>query len=136
MSNRIFNVNGPLDREGKEFLAATLRLAFQQLGHPGVEGHRAVGYRVCPRDGFVLYGYKSSKCILFPCSLSADQVLPQILAWFESKPACTCQGWDANADHDGSNGPGWRVYCEDWGFIDHEHEAFIAVKPAFMWYGK
>lgn len=136
MDNRIFNVNGPMTADGKDLLAATLRLAFQQMGHPGREGNKAIGYRVCSRKGFILYRYPVSNCVLFPCSLSSDQVLPTILAWFDSKPDYTCEEWDEDHDHDGHNGPGWRVYCEDWGFVDDEYQAFLAVKPAFMWYGK
>lgn len=130
MDNRIFNVNGRLDRDGKELLAETLRLAFK------IAGAKASGFRICPVRGFVIYQYESTKATKFPVALTADQVLPQILAWFESRPACELKDWDANADHDGDNGPGWRVYCEDWGHVADEYEAFVAVKPAFMWYGK
>lgn len=136
MDNRIFNVNGRFDKDGQENLAATLRLVFQLLGHPGVEGNKAVGYRISPTHGFVLYKDITDRCTPFACKLGADQVFPQIVAWFESNPRCERTGWDAAADHDGHNGPGWRVYCEDWGHVDNEWAAFIAIKPAFMWYGK
>jgi len=36
----------------------------------------------------------------------------------------------------GDNEKGWRVYCEDWGKIDSDDYAFLAIKPAYIWYGK
>jgi len=132
--NKIFNVNGPLNSGGKELLAEVLNLAFTQQ-NPRMP-IKAVGYRTSPTHGFILYQYVAENVTLFPCSLTAAQVLPQILAWFDSRPAYECKGWDAEAKSDCENRPGWRVYCEEWGHVDGDPAAFIAVKPAFMWYGK
>lgn len=50
--------------------------------------------------------------------------------------------WLAEADygtppsHDGSNEKGWRVYCEDWGHVDGDWSAFLAVSPYWALYGK
>ena len=39
-------------------------------------------------------------------------------------------------DHDGSNGKGWRIYNETWGYVGHEWAAIIAVTPRWAMYGK
>lgn len=135
MDNRVFNVNGSLDKYGKAHLLLALELAFRQ-GESGFSQREAVGYRIDPKLGFVLYKYDSPQMIRFPCGLGAKQVLPLVLSWFESRPVYEAVGWDSNCDHDGENGPGWRVYCEDWGHVGNERSAFLAIKPAFMWYGK
>jgi hypothetical protein len=50
------------------------------------------------------------------------------------------EGWDEDADHDGSNDRGWRLYTEDWGHVYQSsslnHYTIAAFKPAFLWYGK
>lgn len=39
-------------------------------------------------------------------------------------------------DHDGDNSKSWRIFCEAWGFIDHNHYTFAAVEPYWAEYGK
>lgn len=39
-------------------------------------------------------------------------------------------------DHDGDNERSCRIFCEDWGFIDHNHYTFAAVEPFWAMYGK
>ena len=39
-------------------------------------------------------------------------------------------------DHDGDNGKGFRLFCEDWGHVDGHPEAFLAVTTAWAMYGK
>lgn len=132
-SNRIFNVNGRMDRGGKELLLATLKLAFLRVG----QETKATGYRLSKTHGFILYQYDGKAGVVpFACPLNADQVYEQVLAWLETDPDVVLTGWDRDADHDGHNGPGWRVYCEDGGHVDGAYAAFLAIKPAFMWYGK
>lgn len=130
-SNRIFNVNGPLDKDGHELLKAALELSIAQSGCKKVEG-----YRLDPKLGLVLYWADHPDATKFPFTLSGASLLSFVLDYFNSRPLCEATGWDKNADHDGDNGPGWRVYCEDWGHIGGHWQAFLAIKPAFMWYGK
>ena len=61
-----------------------------------------------------------------------------VQAWLASDEAkqTVKEGWDRDLDHDGSNGPGWRVYCEDWGHVATYSAAICAVKPVWLWYGK
>lgn len=50
--------------------------------------------------------------------------------------------WEENADHDGSNSKGFRIYTEDWGRINgtssytSEDYSIGAIKPVYLWYGK
>jgi len=131
--NRIFNVNGRLDSSGDKLLLETLKLAFAHAS----EHAKADGYRIDPKLGLIFHwaSAEHADIVKFPSPLTAEQVFPVVLGWLQSNPVCECTSWDADADHDGHNGPGWRVYCRDWGHVGDPH-GFIAVKPAFIWYGK
>lgn len=125
--NAIFNVNG----EGLEKLKKTLSLA---LGTDKFEG-----YRFSQKHGLILLTYlgESKKNIRFPAKLNADQMAEIAFEWLKTDEAKTVplEGWDSNADHDGSNELGWRVYTEDWGHVDSDWSA-VAIRPAYQWYGK
>ena len=124
--NAIFNVNG----SGLNCLKKTLSLAFSDK--------TICGFRFKKEKGLILYNYGSSdKLTKFPSPISAVQAAEIVFNWLESKEAkeVPMQGWDSNADHDGENELGWRVYTEDWGHVDGDWNC-IAVKPAYLWYGK
>jgi hypothetical protein len=129
MDNRIFNVNG----EGDEMLLLTLKLAFDQAGHNTM----VTSWSVDKEKGLILHHY-SSKGTPFPMPLKAEELFPLIKAWLGDAEAKTieCEGWDSDMSHDGHNSFGWRVYCEDWGHVNSDHGAFLAIKPAYMWHGK
>ena len=130
--NRVFDVNG--SSEG--FLKDVLKLAFMQ------DHDKAIGYKIDSKKGFVLYWAttddKESECIKFPVPLSYIEVCPLVWAFLKSDEAkkIKLKGFDADFDHDGHNGSGWRVYCEGWGHIGNDWQAFLAITPALMWYGK
>ena len=44
--------------------------------------------------------------------------------------------WEEDADHDGSNDVGFRMYNETWGHVGGSGYAFIAIKPVWVWFGK
>lgn len=130
--NRIFNING----EGEDMLLRALELVFIQEGFDDRPA-TVKAYLVTPDQGMILYWHQDHRvCVPLPTPMTAKQILPMIMAWL--KNPCVevkCEGWDANADHDGRNELGWRVYCEDWGKVNHE-DAICAVKPAYLWLGK
>lgn len=128
--NIVFNVNGRLDRDGPELLLATLKLAFRR------SRKTAKAWRIDKKLGLVLYWTDHPEATNFLATMDAEHLFPPILWYLKSKPDCETVGVDSNADHDGDNGPGWRVYCEDWGHVGGHWQAFLAIKPAFMWYGK
>ncbi len=130
MDNRQFNVNG----EGKAMFLATMKLAFEQSGHV-----QAKGYFIDPKFGMVFLWHNdacSSSATNLPAPFNAEDSTNFAWAWLQSEPDIECKDWDADDDHDGSNGLGWRVYCENWGHVAGNHYAIIAVKPAYLWFGK
>lgn len=139
MDNRIFNVNGREDDD----LLEVLKLAFKH-GNWNKE-RKAKGWRIDKKYGFILfsyiptYTYTGKNINEFPIPLSAEAICPIIKEYLKNKETwenVEFEDWDKDLDHDGSNGKGWRVYCENWGHIDSESSAFIAIKPAYMWFGK
>ena len=125
--NAIFNVNGI----GLERLRQTLQLA--------IGSKTIMGYRISPVKGFILIDTifnRDEISIKFPSPLNAALVASIVFEWLGSDLAknINCEGWDADSDHDGDNELGWRVYTEDWGYVDGE--TAIAIKPAYLWYGK
>lgn len=121
--NAIFNVNG----EGLERLKKVLAVTFETFA----------GYRVHERFGLILYSYKCERATMFPVPITPSQAAEMAFKWLDTPEAknIPCEGWDSNADHDGSNEKGWRVYTEDWGHADGDWNCVI-VRPAYMWYGK
>lgn len=120
--NRMFNVNGRTD----EMLEATLRLA---LGEWPVRS-----YKISDKSGMLLGSGDGEGWVKFPVPLDAKQVFPIVKAYLDSEPQVEFEQWERNADHDGHNEMGWRVYCEDWGHV--EAVDCTAVKPCWLWYGK
>lgn len=127
--NPVFNING----QGLPKLKEVFRLAL------GIE--TVAAWKFVKEKGLVFYSHFDPKNpggkTPFPTPLQAEQVADMSFSWLRSPEAKTvpCEGWDANADHDGTNEPGWRVYTEEWGFVDGEHYA-VAVRPVWLWYGK
>jgi hypothetical protein len=129
VNNRIFNVNG----RGSTELEHVLQLAFNQC-HPNT---RATHYLTHPQKGMILLSYGDKNAHPFPAPLTAQTAASQVWNWLQSNPECECIGWDKGIDDsDVTTKIGWRVYCEDWGHVDHNHAAIIAIKPAWLWYGK
>jgi hypothetical protein len=129
MDNRIFNVNG----RGHTLLAKAIDLVMLQ------KGFNVESWSFSEKSGLILYWTKDQKdAHPFPSPLNAAQITPFIISWLTSEQAkkVECKGWDANADHDGDNKLGWRVFCGDWGYVEESWAAIFAVKPAYMWYGK
>lgn len=102
------------------------------------------GYYIDLKKGFILirYGVEANKGqVKFPAPVNIDIAAGMVYAWIHSKESkgIPMEGWDADADHDGSNELGWRVYCDNWGHIETDKGSIysgIAIKPAYMWYGK
>lgn len=89
--------------------------------------------------GLVLYWHHDKGTIAFPARLTADQVLPTVLAYLDDPdghPELKFEEWDADTEHDGYNRKGWRVYVEDWGHVGGNSYALCAIRPVFLWYGK
>lgn len=124
--NAIFDING----SGIEKLRKALDLAF--------DDDTVYGYKFIKDKGLVLYSYNSGKDVIkFPSPLKSNKIADIVFEWLKSNEAkqVPCEGWDADADHDGSNELGWRVYTEEWGHVNGDWNC-LAIKPAYLWYGK
>lgn len=129
MDNRIFNING----EGKEMLERALELVFEQSG-----SQTCKGWKFSIEHGLILCWWASQEIIPFPGNLTAKQCVEFAWSWLLGDQAKTVKltGWDADADHDGHNSEGWRVYCEDWGNVADCSSGICAIKPVYLWHGK
>lgn len=131
--NRVFNVNG---KGTGWILDDVIDMVFMQQG----ENTTCKAWSQSKEHGLILHWYGDndySTNLLTP--LSAEECRPMIKAWLAGDFAKTCFGtgpWDGDADHDGHNGVGWRVYCEDWGHVAGYSSAICAIQPVFVWYGK
>lgn len=109
--------------EGKTHLELALKIAFGSY-------HKAVGYKVIPDKGLVLYWIPVDDMVPLPFKMDSDAIVPIVQGWLAE------QDYGREPDHDGDNGQGWRVYCESWGHVNHQFEAFVAIQPAWAMYGK
>ena len=130
MDNRVFNVNGPID--DIPMLKMAVDLAFRQ------SGFRCSAWTESKKSGLILLWSESGQCNKLPTKMDSDAVLPMIQQWLDSDFAKTVEpdAWCGNFPHDGDNGRGWQVYCEDWGHVESNHYAICGIRPAWMWYGK
>ncbi len=129
VDNRIFNVNG----DTLERLIKVFDIADMSYNHTGY-----CGCIFDPNKGLIWVWAKCEGASMYPVPLTYQQAAEVTFAWLSTKEAKgMCDGWDANADHDGSNKYGWRAYVEDWGHVGKgDFYTTIAVRPAFMWHGK
>jgi hypothetical protein len=130
--NRIFNVNG----KGLEHLKQTLALACALDSYQN--RNRIDSWFFSKNHGLVFCWGKPANSSHFPTAISAEQAADMAWQWLQTDEAkkMECTGWDRDADHDGSNSLGWRVFVEDWGHVAGSFYAIAAVRPAFMWHGK
>src|SRR5574343_211823 len=120
-NNQIFNVNG----RGLEMLTKAIELAccrgssesnfYGNMIDHGSE--KIIGSLYDPKCGLIWLWAEADGSVKYPAPLTARQAAEISFAWLKTDDAkkMECNGWDANADHDGNNTLGWRVYCEDWG---------------------
>jgi hypothetical protein len=143
MDNNQFNING----RGTVMLEAAIKLALMQrdcyTSEPTFDQRplTAAGYMIHPKKGLVLLWHvdsTNSTHVKFLTPHTADMIAKLAIVWLSSPEAKNIEldGWDCNTDHDGHNSLGWRVYCEDWGRVAGQYEAIVAIKPAYIWYGK
>ncbi len=144
--NMIFNVNG----RGKEKLTATLKLAFSEYNK-----NPCKAWSFSKQAGLVLsWCYNKNGATgqhPLPVALNAESCVDFVWEWLQSEQAKTViqTGNDMDADHDGHNELGWRVYLEEWGYVYGEtsengvkqyapggNYAICAIKPVYLWFGK
>lgn len=93
-------------------------------------GGKVTGYREDPEKGLVLYCSDSPHATKLPYPMTLEQAADFAAGWLEHA------NYGPRPDHDGDNGKGWRLYCESWGQVGGEWQAFAALQPAWAMYGK
>lgn len=88
-------------------------------------GHRG-------KERLILFWYHSDRQdTQLPYEMEFDAYVNFAWGWLQQAD------FGEEPDHDGSNGKGFRVYNEDWGFIQEgSHGSFVAIEPAWAMYGK
>lgn len=129
MDNVAFDVRGETITQ----LTAAINLYLSVAGWKGISG-----WKFLPEKGLVFYWSDSEGVNPFPCRVDASTVASMFFNWRDSDQAKKMKltGTDEDADHDGSNKFGWRMYVENWGRIDGETYSMFAITPSYLWYGK
>lgn len=65
-----------------------------------------------------------------PAPLDLEATVSFVKAWLKTAD------YGSEPDHDGDNSKGWTVFNQSWGHVNHQWEAFVAIEPAWMMYGK
>lgn len=128
--NRLFRVNGC----GSKLLLKTITLALDTSGFKEIDG-----YRIDPVKGLVLQWHCDGGIELTKKTI--EEVFPLIEEYLKTDVAelTEFKRWEASYSDDYgdvTDEPGWVVYCEDWGHIGNDFYAIVAVKKAYMWYGR
>lgn len=134
--NPEFRVSG----ESKEQLEATLRLALNVLGE------RSAGSFVdSPTHGLILRWHDASSSngkatnFMIPRMTPDTGLVDSVWAWLveAQKDEKRYDNADAGSLYgEVSQHKGWLVYTEDWGHVDDDFYALVAVKPYHLWFGK
>ena len=93
--------------------------------------NKVVAWRI-DKDGkrLILYWAEHESATKLPAPLGGDAVETFVRSWLESVD------YGQRPDIDGSTARGWRIYNEYWGHIDHQWQAFVAIEPTWLEYGK
>lgn len=116
--NPILNVNG----ESLDRLKAVMALTDQKV---------AKGYAISD-NRIVFFWADHSAMVPLPAPASMDRCAELAFDWLKSGATFASQ-----PDHDGDNHKGWRCFRQGWGHIEpFGWQAFVAVEPCWMMYGK
>jgi len=138
VDNQIFDING----KGLAVLDKTMDLAFTDRCYDNNQTAKSWAYHSQYGLLFFAYGNDGHK---FPTPLTGIQCSSIAWEWLKT-PEGKASDFDfsshekkmvGNADHDGDNSEGWRVYLEDWGHVGSYSSGVIcAVMPCYLWHGK
>jgi hypothetical protein len=122
------NFHVTVTSEGRDHFERALSLFFDHA-----PGSKAIGYQVTVEKGLILYWTKPDgvdEFQEFPYEMNLADAVNFAWGWIEKTP------YPKRPDHDGDNGKGFVIYNEDWGHVNHEWEAFVAIAPVWAMYGK
>lgn len=122
MDNKQFDIVGRSDRQ--------LELAIEIAFTDEYSLNSAIGYEI--KDGrFILYSAAHKDMIKTPFPMNFKFAISMIKEWLKITEPRTKE-----PNTDGSTALGFRVYCESWGHVDGKWEAFAAIEPIWLVYGK
>ena len=126
LDNYHFDITDVTELHGwiKRCVSGGWRSAVGWSMHDDDKGQRIVFYWCKPNPNKV-NGYTP-----LPFRAGHEQIAMIAEGWLESIE------YPPEPDHDGSNGKGFRIFNEDWGHVDNNEEAFLAVSPVWAMYGK
>lgn len=130
-----------LTGESIETLKEGLSIAFRHNAPGGRTTHWAeVEVKTLPewdgasgtRKALVLLWHEdtSLKSQAFPTRLENQKVVEIVLEWLKGAD------YGPEPDHDGSNGRGFRLFCDHWGHVAGSHYGIIGIAPAWAQWGK
>ena len=102
------------------------------LAMHATNGGKVVGWSVNHTlRRLVLYSYASDKMIPFPAPFqNAYEVAVIVKRWLGNVE------YPREPDTDGHNERGWRIFNEQYSRVGDEWEAFVAIEPVWLTYGK
>lgn len=113
-------------------LKPALEIAFNSA-----PGGKAWGYK-STKDRLVFAWHESANAqdkdkgfVPFVTPINAEEAEVIVKNWCKE-----VADYGTQPDHDGDNSRSWRIFCESWGHIDHNHYTFAAVEPYWAEYGK
>lgn len=93
---------------------------------------KAWGYKSTPKKlTFAWHTSAGEGFAPFVTPINAEQAIEIVKSW-----SAEVADYGVQPDHDGENDKSWRIFCEGWGHVDHNHYAFAAVEPYWAQYGK
>lgn len=110
-------------------LAQALALAF-------TSNRMVKGWRVQEREGepprLILYWFLDGKSATpTPAPLDLASTILFVQQWLDATPWDPKHPWNEVWTEKGN-----RVYCENWGHVDGDSGAFVAIEPYPLWIGK
>lgn len=79
----------------------------------------------------VFYWVTAHEVQMLPFELDVKGMIDFTTRWLGVNPPVRPE-----PDHDGDNGKGFRIWCDSWGHVNSEYQAFVAIKPEWACYGK
>lgn len=125
MDNRVISIRS----EGREAFDMAVRLLFDNAP----SGKASSFYKNKEKGLVIRWGTVQPDATALVCSMGWKEVADMAWTWMLSVPD---EERGDRCDHDGSDGKGFHVYCEDWGHVGGDHFAFMAVRPIWAWCGK
>jgi hypothetical protein len=125
------NFHIDLTAEGEETLLQVFEIAFR---HNAAGGKAEGTFETKNRDGVpalvFCWGSEDERVVKLPSPIGFELATQIALNWLESAK------WSEEPEHDGDNARGFHVYVEDWGHVDGNPYAIVAVAPEWAMYGK